>query len=92
MSRKDYILLAQALADTREASADVLGSYSVLRLAAVRIADTLAADNPRFNYWRFLSAAGFAPDDNPDYGEGDTNTPEDRAFDARIAEDDEVDS
>lgn len=63
MTRKDYILIAAAIRETlltdpktgivppdREAAAT--------HRAALRVADALAADNPRFDRAQFLKACG----------------------------------
>lgn len=51
MTRKDYVLIAQAIADVwcdSQAQADIADS----------IANALEADNPRFDRARFLDACG----------------------------------
>ncbi len=53
MTRKDYILLAEAVARL----ADSADKASVVHA----IAYALASDNPRFDRDRFLRAAGVAP-------------------------------
>lgn len=70
MTRKDYILIADAI---REALGDIASTGDSERLsdngrtfnagesqgahrAALRLADTLAADNPRFDRTRFMAA------------------------------------
>lgn len=74
MTRKDYILLADAL---RRARISVANGYSIASTDAERerdaqriavhratchsIADALATDNPRFDRAKFLTAAGCAP-------------------------------
>jgi len=50
MSRKDYVAIAQAVADARLADNDKAE-------VALKIAAALAADNPRFDRERFLKAA-----------------------------------
>ena len=70
MSRKDYVALAAAIAKTRDETREILGSHSVLRVAADRIADVLAADNERFDADRFLTAAGFTPCRRDLWGDG----------------------
>jgi hypothetical protein len=59
MSRKDYVAIAAAIRTTKEDSAHILGSHSVLKSVTARIANTLADDNPRFDMDRFMGAAGF---------------------------------
>jgi|SRR5581483_5811624 len=59
MSRKDYNALAAALAECKAENREILGAGSVLKSAAERIADVLAADNARFDRGRFLTACGF---------------------------------
>jgi len=65
VTRKDYVLIAAALAEAR--------NYSISRSAhpesyfhgcdavAYEIANSLGKDNPRFDRARFLKAAGVAP-------------------------------
>lgn len=57
MTRKDYILLADALKAVADATEypERLGA----QLAANEIAHRLQRDNPRFDRERFLKAAGF---------------------------------
>ena len=59
MSRKDYIAIARAINQTREETANILGSYSVLKNAATKIARELSDDNIRFNSTKFMDACGF---------------------------------
>lgn len=54
MTRKHYELIAGALRVAREMGGDVATHDRV----AERTAAALAADNPRFNAQRFLTAAG----------------------------------
>lgn len=60
MTRKDYILLAEALKAARMKSefpaADEFNGG--VDAAARLVADALARDNPRFDYDRFMKAAG----------------------------------
>lgn len=59
MTRKDYILIAEALKEARaEALALRAGAGVGVTIAAVRLADALARDNPRFDRERFLKACG----------------------------------
>ena len=58
MTRKDYISIAGAIAKART-SADSAGSLvtpAAITCVAYRLADILAADNPRFDLERFLAA------------------------------------
>ena len=55
MTRKDYVLLAEALNRSEAPYAD---GEMVRRSVAECIADALARDNPRFDRHRFLVAAG----------------------------------
>lgn len=60
MTRKDYVLLARALRQVREA----IGNRNFAMLdgvtaATAGIAGALAGDNPRFDRDRFYRAAGF---------------------------------
>lgn len=60
MSRKDYTALAEAIRLTVE-EARAIGDRTALggvRILGRRVADVLAADNPRFDRARFLAAAG----------------------------------
>lgn len=54
MSRKDYVAIADAIANANR------GEHTVTREeVACRIASVFAADNPRFDRGRFLTACGF---------------------------------
>lgn len=57
MTRKDYILIAAALNEAREFSTIEERRYGVER-AALRLADAIGQDNPRFDRGRFLAACG----------------------------------
>ncbi len=60
MTRKDYVAIAAAIHRTGMASRITKkNSEQTLRLAAIDIAATMAADNPRFDKGRFLKACGF---------------------------------
>lgn len=63
MSRKDYVSIAEAILRTKAENREVLGSASILRVTANRIADVFAADNPRFDKARFMAACGFPGED-----------------------------
>jgi hypothetical protein len=58
VTRKDYILIAAALRDTRlinVTSAEFLNGARAARISvAHRLADALARDNPRFDCERFF--------------------------------------
>lgn len=56
MTRKDYVLIAEALASARPL--DGATAASVHWQACHAMCDALAADNPRFDRERFLKAAG----------------------------------
>jgi hypothetical protein len=65
MTRKDYVMIAAAIRDAREAVAMELGEHhsrhvadAAMRDAANYIADGCKADNPRFDRSRFLAACG----------------------------------
>jgi hypothetical protein len=59
MTRKDYVLLAEALnAAFSRSTADKADKADGIARAAIELADALAADNPRFDRERFLKAAG----------------------------------
>jgi hypothetical protein len=58
MTRKDYVLIADTLANLMQ-DFNNCGDDSVsLSLVAEELADTLATDNPRFDRARFLTACG----------------------------------
>jgi hypothetical protein len=58
MTRKDYVMIAETLADLM-ADFNNGGDDTVsLTLVAVELAETLAKDNPRFDRDRFLTACG----------------------------------
>jgi hypothetical protein len=54
MTRKDYVLIAQTLAQFTGDSGDVIDRDAM----AYDLADALAQDNPRFDRERFLVASG----------------------------------
>lgn len=56
MTKKDYIAIAEALANARAATGD--DKHSALTYAANQLAAVLARDNPRFDRERFLTACG----------------------------------
>jgi hypothetical protein len=60
MTRKDYILIADALKAARSSYTlpNVAIYHNGIANAAQRLADALARDNPRFDRERFLKAAG----------------------------------
>lgn len=60
MTRKDYILIADALhqARARQFQADRAQGFEAIAHAAEILADVLARDNPRFDQARFLVACG----------------------------------
>jgi hypothetical protein len=60
MTRKDYQLIAAALKDAREANVVYTNGEHVTDLCAVRVANALESDNPRFDRARFLAACGVA--------------------------------
>jgi hypothetical protein len=57
MTRKDYILIASAL---KSARLEAAGKYEYLAnsIAARKLANALATDNPRFDRDKFLIASG----------------------------------
>lgn len=52
MTKKDYVLIAQAVAEVGSRG------YGDIGPVAHQIADALATDNPRFDRERFLKACG----------------------------------
>ena len=59
MTRKDYVLLANVLANSRKATQWVDDSVLALNMLTVNMAQALKVDNELFDYDRFLKAAGF---------------------------------
>lgn len=59
MTRKDYVLIAGALARTREGYAANWDPnlFRACNDTARSVADALQADNPRFNRTKFMEAA-----------------------------------
>lgn len=70
MTRKDYILIAKAIADTQERIRPI-GNPDMrdnqlrgVRRTAAHLADALAQDNPRFDPATFLTACGYGAQRN----------------------------
>lgn len=62
MTRKDYITIAAAIAQARQATEINRKSkdgVSAIRLTAIGMASHLLQDNPRFDRDRFMAACGF---------------------------------
>lgn len=61
MTRKDYVMVADAIKDAGNAQDLVDGREAriALETAATFIADGLSQDNPRFDRKRFMAACGF---------------------------------
>ena len=57
MTRKDYVMLAEALRSTLDPLDDAFHREQH-EADATAVADALARDNPRFDRERFLKAAG----------------------------------
>ena len=60
MTRKDYEVLAAALADARPTANENKAWHSQHCIDALAVADALARDNARFDRARFLKACGVA--------------------------------
>lgn len=58
MTRKDYVLIAEAI--RKETDSSVTDSH-IVRRVAYAIADVLQRDNIRFNSETFIKACGFNP-------------------------------
>jgi hypothetical protein len=58
MSRKDYVLIASTISEERAIAKGQFEEIGAAALAsfAERLADKLAADNPRFDRDRFIAA------------------------------------
>lgn len=61
MTRKDYVLIAQTLAQFTGDSGDVIDRDKM----TLALAKVLQADNPRFDRDRFLVAAGYVTVNTP---------------------------
>jgi hypothetical protein len=61
MTRKDYVLIAQTLAQFTGDSGDVIDRDKM----TLALAKVLQADNPRFDRDRFLVAAGYVTANTP---------------------------
>lgn len=64
MSKKDYILLAQALKNGQPDSRLIQPEYwqtacTQWKITVKFLSDSLAQDNPRFNRAKFLQACGY---------------------------------
>lgn len=58
MTRKDYQLIAQAINAPFVSDSLDMSDYAERERIANRLADSLKADNPRFDRARFLKACG----------------------------------
>ena len=62
MTKKDYEMIADAIAETVDGYADLDTAGTMVRMAirdtALSIANVLESDNPRFDRNRFLVACG----------------------------------
>ena len=60
MSKKDYVAIAAAVRSHLEPAKTRIGSdgYAAIVCLALSLADTFAADNPRFDRSRFYAACG----------------------------------
>lgn len=58
MTRKDYQAIAATIAEAKEARPGSSTPEATREYIANRLADALAADNPRFNRAKFLAACG----------------------------------
>jgi len=61
MSKKDYIVIAKALRETRDEAVRNAASpsaFTALEAVARNLADALERENPAFDRARFLKAAG----------------------------------
>lgn len=59
MTKKDYILLARVMAESRpgkSTTSDMLGNWQSICL---KLAAELKNENPRFDYDKFLKACGY---------------------------------
>lgn len=59
MTRKDYELIAGAIAEARDEMVDHPGRVAGSAQVARRLGSALARDNPRFDRAGFLKACGF---------------------------------
>lgn len=59
MTKKDYKLIADAIAETKRNS--LVEEWPTMDRIAESLADNLAKDNPRFDSAKFLVACGFTP-------------------------------
>lgn len=55
MTRKDYVMIAKAIADTRGDYGNLAVQKAIDNIAYA-LANDFAADNPRFDYDRFVKA------------------------------------
>lgn len=78
MTRKDYVKIAAILKFHRENAPAKANTSALLNRIASDFADVLATDNPRFDYARFLSAAGYSQ------GERDLTPEENALLQARL--------
>lgn len=60
MTRKDYVMIAEAIADAAMGRDSRSDEARAIKTVAEYIADGLKADNSRFDRARFMAACGFA--------------------------------
>lgn len=58
MTRKDYVLIAKSIKQTRDMFADGSPSTKAIDIAAMELATVLKSENQRFDRQRFLTACG----------------------------------
>lgn len=58
MTKKDYILIAEAIKKTSDSAKGNLSEECAVQATACNIADVLERDNTRFDRSRFLEACG----------------------------------
>lgn len=60
MTRKDYILIAEAITAEANEWSDQPEAFAAIGHTASRIASALQRDNPRFNRAMFMNACGLS--------------------------------
>lgn len=56
MRKKDFVLISEAISDTRSSKTNCKTAEIVLDVLSLRMAERLAITNPRFDRYKFLKS------------------------------------